>query len=80
MRTNKNPGKTSLLVKGIAAHLESLKTFQKAIFVFTPSGESFYIDNDVRIPAKEFERIHTVPLLKNQQFQNKGLDNRTNFY
>jgi len=80
MRQNKNPGKTALLVKGIAAHLDSLQTLQRTVFVFTPSGKSFYVDNGLRVPAEEFEKIHTVPLLKNQNFQNKGLDSRSNFY
>lgn len=80
MNKSKNPNRPEIKVKGIAPHLDGLATLDRHVFIYTPEGKSFYLDNGLRIPAKEFEKIHTVPLLKNQNFQNKGLDSRSNFY
>ena len=80
MNKSKNPNRLSIIVKRIAEHLDGLATLNRHVFVYKPNGTSFYIDNGVEVPADKFEKIHTVPLLKNKEYQNEGLDSRTNFY
>ncbi len=70
------PGATALLVKNISAHLQSIADLHSYSFVYNKNGESGYLVGEQIVPAKQFEKAHLIPLLKNQQFQNVSLDGR----
>lgn len=77
MKKERAEGKTAIKVKNIVNHVCSLyHIMNNHCFVFTPTGQGFYIQQGHRIPAKRFETIHIEPLQKNQHSQDNSPDKR----
>lgn len=77
MHHTKQPGKNALKVKAIEKVVKAKQSLKyDYTFVLMPDGSAYFEVDNKRVPEKEFEQLHSIALLKNQEMQNVTIDPR----
>jgi hypothetical protein len=66
----------NLKVTGISAHIEGKRYIESHVFIVTANG-NFYLQDGIRVPAKDFERANTIDLVPNKIDKGDLLDGRS---